>query len=124
MSHVKVANRFCRIAFHMVAGRQVFRHSGLRERGYILDKLLAFHLEHGASWEQRLRDIHLAAAQVPTSAHAAEAQALTDRTRSTGKRGSRAKRGPQPLGELIAIVLARLGVGALPSIPSEEKDLA
>lgn len=124
MSHVKVANRFSRIAFHMVAGRQVFRHSGLRERGYILDKLLAFHLEHGATWEQRLRDIHLAAAQVPTSEHAAEAQALADRTRNTGKRGSRAKRGPQPLGELIAIVLARLGVGALPSIPSEEKDLA
>lgn len=120
MSHVKIACRFCRIAFHMVAGRQVFRHPSLRERGYILDKLLAFHLEHGATWQQRLRDIHLAAAQVPTSEHAAEAKALAARIRTTRSRG---KRGPQPLGELIAIVLARLGVGALPSTPSEEKDL-
>jgi hypothetical protein len=45
-SHVKVGARFCRISYHMVAGRQVFRHPCLRDRGYILDKLLTFHTEH------------------------------------------------------------------------------
>jgi len=45
-THVKVAARFCRIAFHMVAGQQVYHHPSQKERGYILDKLLAFHTEH------------------------------------------------------------------------------
>lgn len=120
MSHVKVACRFCRIAFHMVAGRQVFRHPGLRERGYILDKLLAFHLEHDTPYEQSLRDLHLASAQVPPKERATEAQALAHRQRSARTGG---RRGPQPLAEILAIVLARLGVGAVPSTPSEEKDL-
>jgi hypothetical protein len=35
----------------------------------------------------------------------------------------RGKSGPQPLRELIAIVLARLGVGVIPSNPSGEEDL-
>jgi transposase len=119
-SHVKVACRFCRIAFHMVAGRQVFHHPSLRERSYILDKLLAFHLEHDTPYEQALRGLHLASAQVPTKEHAAEAQALAQRQRIVRRSG---QRGPQRLGEILAIVLARLGVGAIPSTPSEEKDL-
>ncbi len=119
-SHVKIASRFCRIAYHMVAGRQVFRHPSLRERGYILDKLLAFHLEHQTPYEQSLRDLHLATAQIPIKEHAAEAEPLAERMRTTR---AFAKKGPQPLNEILAIVLARLGVGALPSIPSEEKDL-
>lgn len=119
-SHVKIACRFCRIAFHMVAGRQVFHHPSLRERSYILDKLLAFHLEHDTPYEQSLRDLHLASAQVPTKEHAAEAQALAQRQRAVRRGGPR---GPQRLGEILAIVLARLGVGAVPSTPSEEKDL-
>ena len=119
-SHVKIASRFCRIAYHMVAGRQVFRHPSLRERGYILDKLLAFHLEHDTPYEQVMRDLHLATAQIPTKEHAAEAEPLAARMRTTR---AFAKKGPQPLNEILAIVLARLGVGALPSIPSEEKDL-
>jgi hypothetical protein len=31
------------------------------------------------------------------------------------------KTGPQPLNEILAIVLARLGVGLVPSTPSEDK---
>ena len=120
LSHVKIGVRFCRIAYHMVAGRQVFRHPSLRERGYILDKLLAFHLEHHTPWKQIMEDLHLAAAQIPTKEHAAEAEPLAARLGAT--RTAR-KKGPQPLAELLAIVLARLGVGAIPSRPSEEKDL-
>jgi len=119
-SHVKVGLRFCRISYHMVAGRQVFRHPSLRERGYILDKLLAFHLEHQTPYEQILRDLHHAFAQIPIKEHAAEAAPLAQRLRTTR---TFAKKGPQPLAEILAIVLARLGVGMLPSTPSEEKDL-
>ena len=119
-SHGKVCVRFCRIAYHMVAGRQVFRHPSLRERGYILDKLLAFHLEHRTPYAQILRDLHLATDQVPAKEHAAEAEPLAARLRITRAAG---KQGPQPLNEILAIVLARLGVGMLPSKPSEEKDL-
>jgi len=119
-SHVKVGMRFCRIAYHMVAGRQVFRHPSLRARGYILDKLLAFHLEHRTPYEQIMRDLHLATNQIPTKEHAAEAKPLADRLRITRAAG---KPGPQPLNEILAIVLARLGVGMIPSKPSEERDL-
>jgi hypothetical protein len=52
--------------------------------------------------------------------HAAEAEPLAQRLRTTR---TFAKKGPQPLAEILAIVLARLGVGMLPSKPSEEKDL-
>jgi transposase len=119
-SHVKVGLRFCRIAYHMVAGRQVFCHPALRERGYILDKLLAFHLEHDTPWEQIMQDLHHAAAWIPIKEHKAEAEPLVARLSAT--RTGR-KKGPQPLAEILAIVLARLGVGMLPSKPSEERDL-
>jgi transposase len=119
-SHVKVALRFCRIAYHMVAGRQVFRHPSLRERGYILDKLLAFHLEHGTPWEPLMRDLHHATAQIPDKEHAAEAEPLGERFR---KARAFEKKGPQPLAEILALVLARLGVGMIPATPSEKKDL-
>ena len=120
MTHVKVAARFCRIAFQMVAGRQVFRHPCLRERGYILDKLLAFHVEHQTSMQETMRDLHYAITHIPKSEHAAEAKPLHERMQPTRERG---KMGPQPIRELIAIVLARLGVGVINSNPSGEEDL-
>src|SRR5262249_14744235 len=43
---VLAAKRFCRIAYRMVAGRQVFRHPSCRERHYILEKLSIFYSEH------------------------------------------------------------------------------
>lgn len=118
-THVKVGGRFSRIAYHMVAGRQVFRHPCLRERGSILDKLLAFHSEHETPIEAMMRDLHQAAAQVPPKEHAAEAQPLQQRLER-----QRRRRGPQPLVEALAIVLARLGVGMIQSTESGEKDLA
>jgi transposase len=125
LSHVKVALRFCRIAFHMVAGRQVYRHPCHKERHYILDKLLAFHNEHQTPWEPTLRDLHWALDHVPTKEHAAEARPLLDRQQAAPQRANRttAKAGPQPLANTLAIVLARLGVGAVPYIPSGEMDL-
>jgi transposase len=118
-SHVRVASRFCRIAFHMVAGRQVFRHPCLRERSYILEKLLAFHVEHQTPMQEAMRDLNYAISHIPKSEYAAEAKPLADRLQAR----ERGKSGPQPLREIIAIVLARLGVGVIPSTPSGGKDL-
>lgn len=121
MSHVKIGMRFCRIAYHLVAGKQVFHHPCLRERSWILDKLLAFHLERDTPWPTILADLHEAIAQIPGKEHAAEAKPLADKLGAKRKGG---KKGPQPLSELLAIVLARLGVGMLSSKESGESDPA
>jgi transposase len=107
-NRVRVACRFCRIAFHMVAGRQVFRHPGMHERHYILEKLNAFHREHGTGTAQVLADLLAATAQLPRNAHADEARPLAEKQAKlqTGRR-----RGPQLLDDVLLIVLARLGVG-------------
>jgi transposase len=110
--HVRVAHRFCRIAFQMVAGRQVFRHPAIQGRHYILDKLNGFHRDHDTGMAEVLRDLQAAVGQVPQRDHAAEAKPLQeelDRIQN-GRR-----RGPQLLGDILPIVLARLGVGAVQS---------
>jgi len=118
-SHVKIGMRFCRIAYHMVAGRQVFRHPCLRSRSYILEKLLAFHNEHQTPMPATLEDLNHAAHQVPKKEHQAEARPLLDQLERERHRAS----GPQPLSELLAIVLARLGVGRIQSEESGASDL-
>jgi transposase len=116
-SHIKVASRFCRIAFQMVAGRQVFRHPCIQGRHYIIDKLSAFHREHHTGVEQVLRDLKAAIEQVPAREHAQEARPLQEELQriNDGRR-----RGPQPLADILLIVLARLGVGAVQSNESGE----
>jgi len=113
-SHVKIALRFARIAFSMVAGRQVFRHPGLRERHTILDKLLAFHREHETPWKEIMVDLHRAARQVPRKEYPAEAKPLAQQLHDFN-RPHPGPRGPQLLGDILAEVLARLGVGAVES---------
>jgi hypothetical protein len=116
-TRVKVGMRFCRIAFQMVAGRQVFRHPCLQGRHYILDKLSAFHREHGTGVAEVLRDLQAAVGQVPPREHAAEARPLQEELQRIhdGRR-----RGPQLLGDILPIVLARLGVGVVQSPESGE----
>lgn len=116
-TRVKVALRFCRIAFQMVAGRQVFRHPALPGRHYILDKLNAFHRDHDTGMAEVLRDLQAAIAQLPPREHAAEAGPLQEELRKIqdGRR-----RGPQLLGDILPIVLARLGVGVVQSTESGE----
>src|SRR6516165_4310566 len=77
-SRVKVGLRFCRIAFQIVAGRQVFRHPSIQGRHYILDKLTAFHLAHGTKMPDLLRDLQAAIGQIPRRQYAAEATPLQD----------------------------------------------
>jgi transposase len=116
-SRVKVGLRFCRIAFQMVAGRQVFHHPAIPGRHYLLDKLTAFHRDHDTDMAQVLRDLQAALAQVPTREHAAEAKPLQEELRKIHE-GRR--RGPQVLGNILPIVLARLGVGVVQSPQSGE----
>jgi transposase len=116
-THVRVGLRFCRIAFQMVAGRQVFRHPCIQGRHYILDKLSAFHRDHDTPMPELLRDLQAAIAQLPSRQYAAEAKPLHEELQKIqdGRR-----RGPQPLGDILPIVLARLGVGVIPSTESGE----
>lgn len=104
-AHVKVASRFCRIAFQMVAGRQVFNHPSCRDRDYIVDKLMKFHLKHGTPAAQTLRDLQQAARQVPRRERPREAEPLAARVKQRRAAGGR---GPQPIGEIIPQVLAEL----------------
>ncbi len=116
-TRVKVGLRFCRIAFQMVAGRQVFRHPCIQGRHYILDKLNAFHRDHDTGMTDVLRDLQAAVTQIPTREYAAEGRPLQEELEKI-QHGRR--RGPQLLGDILPMVLARLGVGAVPSTESGE----
>jgi transposase len=116
-SRVKVGMRFSRIAFQMVAGRQVFRHPAIPGRHYILDKLIAFHRAHDTDMEQVLRDLQAAIGQVPPREYKPEAQPLHEELDRI-ERGRR--HGPQLLGNILPIVLARLQAGVVQSEESGE----
>ena len=117
LTRVRVALRFCRIAFQMVAGRQVFRHPCIQGRHYILDKLNAFHADHDTDMSAVMRDLKAAIDQIPEREHAAEAKPLAEEMR---KIHDGHRRGPQLLGDILPIVLARLGVGVVQSEESGE----
>jgi transposase len=118
LTHVKVAFRFCRIAYQIVAGRQVFRHPCMQGRSYILQKLTAFHEEHQTLAPELLRDLQNATEQIPVKEHAAEAKPLHERLNEMLR-----KPGPQLLRDILPVVLARLGLGSVQSPESGEADL-
>jgi transposase len=118
-SHVKVAGRFCRIAYQMVAGGRVFKHPCFQRRDYIVNKLLKFHGEHVTPLARAQATLAQAVGQLPGPEHAAEAAPLVQELESAcRKRG----RGPCLIGELLPAVLARLGVDVVKSKPSGEVD--
>jgi transposase len=101
---VKVARRFSRIAFSMVAGQQVFPHACCREPDYILNKLLTFILERDADVESIERTLVAAAQQIPGTRRSTEAAPLSQQAqRQLRKRG-----GIKKLAELLNHVVARL----------------
>jgi transposase len=138
--HVRVAKHFCRIAYQMVAGRQVFRHPSCQKRHKILEKLSTFYCDHDTPINQLLRDLKAATAWIPPSEYAAEAEPFlaslpaaaaanppaaksqpgaSARPRNTSRRGS----GPRPLSAILPELLLRLGVPMIQSSPKEETDL-
>jgi len=137
---VRVAKRFCRIAYQMVAGRQVFRHPSCQQRHKILDKLSKFHIAHGTTIDHVLRDLGAAAEWIPAAEHAAEAEPLKAAVRfTTGDNPSTAKAklqraaqaqasgrrrsGPRLMSDILPEVLLRLGVKMIESSPKGEDDL-
>jgi transposase len=136
---VRAAKRFCRIAYQMVAGRQVFRHPSCRERHYILEKLSIFYIDHETPLDQVVSDLHEAVNWLPAAEYAAEAERLRASAspppraaaapapcrprrvaappNSTGRRT-----GPRPLSEILPEVLLRLGMTMVQSSASGETD--
>ena len=115
--HVKVAKSFSRIAYAIVAGRTLFPHPCCQPRHYIIDKLLEFHRLHDTPMPWVMLDIEAATAQLPRRTYDEEAQPLHERLHTINAR----RRGPQPLRDILPIVLARLGVAPLQS-PAEDRD--
>ena len=115
-TRVRIASRFTRIAYQMVAGRQVYRHPSRCERSYILDKLVEFHREHETAPERILTDLNLARRQIPASECSGESVPLRARYEKTRRSW---RKGPQPIGDVLLSVLAKLGVGTIESEMSE-----
>ena len=111
---VKVAKNFNRLLYAMVAGRQLFPHPCRQEDHYVLHKLMEFHRLHGSPMPQHLADLDAATLQLPPSAYAAEAMPLKERLKEVLNR-----KGPQPLADILTIVLARLGCLPVQSEMSE-----
>jgi hypothetical protein len=105
----RIANRMTRIVFQLVSGRKLFTHPSRLDRGYVMDKLLTFHREHGTSPAVIVRDLKYAAEQLPKSGQLDEGAKLQEAALKA--RRSRQK-GPQELGTLLVAVLARLGVAS------------
>ena len=112
---VKVTKIFSRLLYAMVAGRQLFSHPCRQERHYILHKLMEFHRASDTPMSQVLADLDAATRQLPRSAHASEAQPLAQRLKEVQH-----KKGPQPLADILPIVLARLGYRSVQSQASED----
>ena len=114
---VQVAGRFSRIAYQMVAGRKAYRHPCCQQRDYILNKLLIFHTDNEIGYDQLMRNLDAAVAQLPRSEYREEAVPLADELdRVLKKRG----KGPRPLSEILPVVLAKLGVKPVRSPKSGE----
>ncbi len=108
----RVANRAMRTLFQLVSGRKLYHHPSRLDRNYVLDKLLEFHQEHQTPPDQILRDLHVAAEQIPRHEQASEAAPLVERYQKCRK--SRLAKSQQ-LGTLLLAVLAQYGITGLES---------
>jgi transposase len=115
---VKIAKGFSRLAFAMLTTGQIFRHPCCQPRHYLLDKLLAFHREHDTPWPQIHQDLDAATGRLPRSSYAAEGRNLAQRLEAVNRQRPR---GPRPLCDAIALVLAKLGITQVPSEPTMPK---
>ena len=117
---VHAAKRFCRIAYQMVAGGQVFRHPSCQRRDAILRKLSCFHADHGTSMAQVMSDLQAAIDHIPKSEHLPEAKRLFEAMQPSNHRQ---QCGPRRLGEILPVVLAKRGVTAVELSSMGENDL-
>lgn len=122
--HSRVANRVTRTVFQMVSGRKLYHHPSHLDRSYVIAKLLEFHKEHATAPAEILRDLNAAATQIPKSEQGAEAGPL----QKTCHKACRSRRkGPQAIGDILLVVLAKLGVGKVQSeveVPSPDANVS
>ena len=97
--------------------RQLFPHPCCQPRPYLLGKLLAFHSEHATDPVAQLRDLQAVVEQLPANRCRDEAGALQEQLDALLKR-----RGPQPLADILQVVLARLAARMIQSTPSESAE--
>jgi hypothetical protein len=117
---VHAAKRFCRIAYQMVAGGRVFRHPSRQERDSILRKLSCFHADHGTLMAQVMSDLQAAIDHIRKSERTPEAKSLFEAMQPSTRRQ---QCGPRRLGEIVPLVLAKLGVIAVELNSRGENDL-
>ena len=79
LQRTRVVKRFSRLAYAMVAGQQIIAHPCCRLPGYVLDKLVMFHLEHAAPAETLVAALDAAAGQLPRAARDGETEGLQQR---------------------------------------------
>jgi transposase len=101
---VKIAKNASRLIYALVAGRQPLRHPCCARPAAVLDKLRAFHQEHGTPADRLLADLHRAVDQLPGHSHAQEQTTLATWLEQDARR----RTGPTPLAALLPAVLARL----------------
>jgi transposase len=116
---VKIAKSFTRLGFACVAGDQPLRHPCCATPDSILEKLRAFHHQHGTPLDRLLADLQASVGQLPFPTRNREAEIVANVLKQQSKR----RRGPASLGNLLPAVLARLGVTGKPkptgnSVPS------
>jgi transposase len=119
-TRVKVGARFCRIAFQMLAGKQVFRHPSCQQPDCILSKLIVFHHKHDTPLDKVLADLQTATGHIPRGEYGREAVPLAaelERVHHRRRRGTVSR-----LADILPLVLARLGVSAVQSSESGEHD--
>jgi transposase len=108
--HVAVAQRFARISFCMLAGRQIFEHPAVQGRDAILVKLTGFAKAHRMAPETTSDVLLRAATQLPAEARSEEREALADiLPRKRRRRSASAQsREPQHIGEAPVHVINSL----------------
>ena len=115
--HVRVADKFSRLAYRLTAAGEVYRHPSQGTRDYIIKKLIEFHDEHKIDTSETLSNLQAAAGRLPLGARAAEARALAEEEEARPRRRGV---GPQRLGEILPAILAKLGGQVVESTPSGE----
>lgn len=114
---VKVAKALSRLAFAMVSGGQLFSHPCCQQRHYLTSKLLGFHIEHQTEAAAIRTDLEAVIEQLPVKARQAEVEPLQKELEAM-----QGRRGPQPLAEILPLVLARLAGRVVESSGSEGAD--
>ena len=111
---VKIAKIFSRLAFALVAGGQLFPHEACLQRYHILGKLLEFHREHRTPAADVQTDLDAAIEHLPRRARRALAAPLQEELDKLAR-----SRGPQPLADVLPLVLARLMGRVVQSEPED-----